>query len=191
MEARTMKLKLTFVALAILVLSIFIPSAAAQRPASPLKISVALEQKGIEGAMLNALLPMIASNPNLQLVTDASWDIDVLITCEPTNQDGSGVACSDTILYAPFGIEVLIDAAVIVSQTPQTAAQYAYTLLLQDSTPDKIAAADQKLSAIVKNFTAIVLQYQQAHPSDFKIPAKKEPAKPNAPPAETKDRKIL
>jgi len=188
------KTKLTFGALAVLVLSIFIPSASAQQPTKPLKVGVVMSPEGVEGDVLNALLPMIASNPNLQLVSDTSWDVNLLLNCLAPMQDGSGAACSEVVIYAPdswMGLQIYLNSVVIVSKTPQTTAQYAYTMLLKSVTPDRLTAADTRLATTLQGVTAAVVQYQKTHPSESQALAKKESAKPKVPPTGTKDVKTL
>jgi hypothetical protein len=193
-EAGAVKTKLTFGALAVLVLSIFIPSASAQQPTKPLKVGVVMSPEGVEGDVLNALLPMIASNPNLQLVSDTSWDVNLLLNCLAPMQDGSGAACSEVVIYAPdswMGLQIYLNSVVIVSKTPQTTAQYAYTMLLKSVTPDRRTAADTRLATTLQGVTAAVVQYQKTHPSESQALAKKESAKPKVPPTGTKDVKTL
>jgi hypothetical protein len=193
-EARVVKPKLIFGALAVLVLGVFIPSASAQQPTKPLKVGVVMSPEGVEGDVQNALLPMIASNPNLQLVSDTSWDVNLLVNCLAPMQDGSGAACSEVVIYAPdswMGLQIYLNSVVIVSQTPQTTAQYAYTMLLKSVTPDRLTAADTRLATTLQGVTAAVVQYQKTHPSESEALAKKESAKPKVPPTGTKDVKTL
>jgi hypothetical protein len=138
----------------------FAMAAVSARAQGTLNIKVASMPGDISEQVRELLLPMISANPHFTMVSDNSWDIDLIATClAPTSgSDRSvmGVACAYSITYAPnkfAGFEYTLEPSSIdVGPDQNNVATAIFSDLLDFTTVDKIKSADTALDGLFDTF---------------------------------------
>jgi hypothetical protein len=134
--------------------------AVSARAQDTLNIKVASMPGDTSEQVRELLLPLISANPHFTMVSDDSWDVDLIATClAPTSgADHSvmGVACAYSIMYAPNkfgGFEYTLEPSSIdVGPDQNNVATAIFSDLLDFTTVDKIKSADTALGGEFDTF---------------------------------------
>lgn len=135
------------------ILLLVIPSLAqAPTPAPPRKITVLAGGQSIATEVRSSLLPLISSNSRYQLVDNPNQaDVQVRITCMPPTEGLNGIVCASLYLYGPpsyFGATTELSLSLTADSSPEPIAQHLVINLLEDTTTEELARADNTLVKI-------------------------------------------
>jgi hypothetical protein len=137
----------------VLALMIFTIVALSARAQDSLKIKITSASGGTDQQIRSIILPQVSANPHFTLVSDSSWDVELITSCvAPTSVSDHtqlGVACAYSIVYGPNKFAgftyMLLPSSIEVGPDASTVAQAVFSDLLDYTTVDQTKAADTTL----------------------------------------------
>jgi hypothetical protein len=118
-----------------------------------LKIKISSGSDGTDQQIRTVILPQVSANPHFTLVSDSSWDVELITSCLAPTSGGDqaelGVACAYSIVYGPNKFAgftyMLLPTSIDVGPDVNTVAQAVFSDVLDYTTVDQINTADTAL----------------------------------------------
>jgi hypothetical protein len=137
-----------------------------------LKIKISSGSDETDQQMRSIILPEVSANPHFTLVSDSSWDVELLTSCVAPTSGGDhtvlGVACAYSIMYGPnkFGgfTYMLLPSSVDVGPDVASVAQAVFSDVLDYTTVDQIKTADTTLGGAFNDLWKLAISTVKPKP---------------------------